>query len=991
MKSYITIFLILILWPFFILAANKDGKIVHSVPITTLQSIPDHLWPIFPTDGFAENNSMNNPDKIPNILDIEQWSQITLTNLPPKRYYHAQVYDAKRNIITIFGGWHYNVKTYSVTIYDDTWQVDLNKNSWQKIETDIHPSARASHVILDSLNDRILLFGGTAYTEDNVYTYNDLWQFKLDSLKWSQLYPTGDLPGSIGSQLIFDSVNNRVLFFGGESIDPPYETLNETWALELDGLRWEKLATKNTSPNGRVGHGTIYEPTKHRMIIFGGKYHDQNTNDTFFDDMWELNLNTLEWNEIAALNLIHPARAAFVMVQDIPNNRLIVFGGENSVYISLNDLWEFNFTLNKWKELVPGGVFPEERAWFTGDYDHLRNRMLIFGGNNSFTSILNDTWELTLPKQPTIILVPENQPTIQAGIDIAIDGDLVLVNDSTYYENINFKGKAITVTSYFYVDGDTNHINNTIINGSQNTNPDSGSVVYFVSGEDSTSVICGVTITKGSGTETSYVWDGTDYQCRAGGGIFFYNSGAEIINSKIINNTVHSPAEEVYGGGIAAFPVGSAAYVILEKNQILHNTITADVEIVGGGGVEIFCNARLVNNNISFNSAILNGNSNYAYSGGVDCLSSPTDRRTVSIESNKITHNSVVSKSNVSGTAALSGGIGIYGIQGNITNNEISHNEIQVKSDKNGCGAGIQISEVPESFRIEGNSICENVVTNGKGWGGGINISSNAFPTFINNIIDGNSATNGGGILVTDDCTIKLVNNTLVYNQATTGGGMFLGLHPSKTYLMNTIIWGNQALTDPAIHIYAGTIDVSYSDLQGGWAGTGNMDVAPKFLDSKCHLCDDSPCIDMGNPEGTYNDIEDTGNPGFALFPSKGTTRNDIGAFGGPGASNIYVTAIKNEHTKNIIPPTGFTLFQNYPNPFNPVTTITYELPINSHVELSIYNLLGQKVATLISGQQAVGRYTINWDATGFASGVYYYRITANSGFVQTRKCILIK
>jgi hypothetical protein len=147
----------------------------------------------------------------------------------------------------------------------------------------------------------------------------------------------------------------------------------------------------------------------------------------------------------------------------------------------------------------------------------------------------------------------------------------------------------------------------------------------------------------------------------------------------------------------------------------------------------------------------------------------------------------------------------------------------------------------------------------------------------------------------------------------------------------------------------------------------------------------------MGNPEGTYNDIEDTGNPGFALFPSKGTTRNDIGAFGGPGASNIYVTAIKNEHTKNIIPPTGFTLFQNYPNPFNPVTTITYELPINSHVELSIYNLLGQKVATLISGQQAVGRYTINWDATGFASGVYYYRITANSGFVQIRKCILIK
>ena len=87
----------------------------------------------------------------------------------------------------------------------------------------------------------------------------------------------------------------------------------------------------------------------------------------------------------------------------------------------------------------------------------------------------------------------------------------------------------------------------------------------------------------------------------------------------------------------------------------------------------------------------------------------------------------------------------------------------------------------------------------------------------------------------------------------------------------------------------------------------------------------------------------------------------------------------------------NFALSQNYPNPFNPVTIITYELPINSHVELSIYNLLGQKVATLVNERQQSGNHTVNWDATGFPSGVYYYQFRTDLGFVQTRKLVLQK
>jgi len=89
--------------------------------------------------------------------------------------------------------------------------------------------------------------------------------------------------------------------------------------------------------------------------------------------------------------------------------------------------------------------------------------------------------------------------------------------------------------------------------------------------------------------------------------------------------------------------------------------------------------------------------------------------------------------------------------------------------------------------------------------------------------------------------------------------------------------------------------------------------------------------------------------------------------------------------------PDKFSLEQNYPNPFNPTTMISYQLAMSSDVELSIYNMLGQKVATLVSKKQPAGNYDVEWDATGFASGVYLYKLETGQGYEKTKKLILIK
>ncbi len=90
-----------------------------------------------------------------------------------------------------------------------------------------------------------------------------------------------------------------------------------------------------------------------------------------------------------------------------------------------------------------------------------------------------------------------------------------------------------------------------------------------------------------------------------------------------------------------------------------------------------------------------------------------------------------------------------------------------------------------------------------------------------------------------------------------------------------------------------------------------------------------------------------------------------------------------------------FALAQNYPNPFNPVTTLQYDVPQDGHIELAIYNTLGQKVRSLVSGFRPAGRHRFQWDSRNdagaiVASGVYLYRLQAGS-FVKTRKMLLVK
>jgi endo-1,4-beta-xylanase len=102
-----------------------------------------------------------------------------------------------------------------------------------------------------------------------------------------------------------------------------------------------------------------------------------------------------------------------------------------------------------------------------------------------------------------------------------------------------------------------------------------------------------------------------------------------------------------------------------------------------------------------------------------------------------------------------------------------------------------------------------------------------------------------------------------------------------------------------------------------------------------------------------------------------------------------YLAGVDEVRTSDRLP-IAYILYQNYPNPFNPYTMINYQLPMISNVELSVYNLLGKKMATLVSEKQQAGRHQVEFDANNLPSGVYLYRLQAGK-FHDIKKMVLIR
>ena len=130
----------------------------------------------------------------------------------------------------------------------------------------------------------------------------------------------------------------------------------------------------------------------------------------------------------------------------------------------------------------------------------------------------------------------------------------------------------------------------------------------------------------------------------------------------------------------------------------------------------------------------------------------------------------------------------------------------------------------------------------------------------------------------------------------------------------------------------------------------------------------------------------------FPVHDYGGSTYHQ-GTFGGNSDAFIIgfrPTGSYGIHVLSTSVPSDFALYQNYPNPFNPTTNIKFDLIKSSHVKLIVYDILGKEVATLVNERLGIGSYEVDWYASDYASGVYFYKLVSND-FVDVKKMLLVK
>lgn len=193
------------------------------------------------------------------------WARIATSGTPPgARTWYSVVYDPVRDRALVFGG----------TVDNDVWELTLAADpTWRRLEPAGGPPPRRSQssAVYDPINDRMIVLGG------NTAVRRDAWALSLDETPtWTLIHAIGPAPELTGHTAVVDASNARMLVFGGlrGSDSNDVGALSpHVWALSLEGTpEWSQLPTVGLPPLGRQLHSAVFQPSRQRMVVFGGDF-----------------------------------------------------------------------------------------------------------------------------------------------------------------------------------------------------------------------------------------------------------------------------------------------------------------------------------------------------------------------------------------------------------------------------------------------------------------------------------------------------------------------------------------------------------------------------------------------------------------------------------------------------------------------------------------------------------------------------------------------
>ena len=306
---------------------------------------------------------------------------------PSPRFGAVMFYDSVNRRVLLFGGASGGSEGYDY--YNDMWSYDYAADSWVGVRTTGTPSGRFEQPTVYDPDTRRLITYGEGQGDTGLH----MWVFSVVDDTWAQLASASlPSPPRASTPLVYDERYDKIIMFSGMSMEATADRFPEdTWVYDSGLNRWE-LMSPDASPEGHYGHSFVYDPVNERTLMMGGhRWTSGNQrDDSVSRGLWSYDYGSDSWTLIDDTQ-VPTMRHYHASAVNTDTGEFVVFGGGIFGENMHDDTWIWGD--GGWVQ-VTSEPHPSARALATMTYDPVNKVILLFGGMDEQTNYLGDLWAL---------------------------------------------------------------------------------------------------------------------------------------------------------------------------------------------------------------------------------------------------------------------------------------------------------------------------------------------------------------------------------------------------------------------------------------------------------------------------------------------------------------------------------------------------------------------------------------------------------------------